>query len=75
MSASLERLEEEARNLSAPERAKLAQSMLESLHPPMADIESDWAREIEQRVAAFDRGEMPVYPAEETFAEARRRCR
>ena len=72
MSASLKQIEEQARALSAEERAKLAESMLESLHHPLADIEAAWAQEIEQRVAAFDRGEIPAYPAEDVFAEARR---
>ncbi len=72
MSASLKQIEEQARALSAEERAKLAESMLESLHSPLADIEAVWAQEIEQRVAAFDRGEIPAYPAEDVFAEARR---
>jgi putative addiction module component (TIGR02574 family) len=72
MSASLKQIEEQARALNAEERAKLAESMLESLHSPLADIEAAWAQEIEQRVAAFDRGEIPAYPAEDVFAEARR---
>jgi putative addiction module component (TIGR02574 family) len=72
MSASLKQIEEQARGLNAEERAKLAESMLESLHSPLADIEAAWAQEIEQRVAAFDRGEIPAYPAEDVFAEARR---
>lgn len=72
MSASLKQIEDQARALSAEERAKLAESMLESLHSPLADIEAAWAQEIEQRVAAFDRGEIPAYPAEDVFAEARR---
>ena len=72
MSASLKQIEEQARALNAEERAKLAESMLESLHSPLADINAAWAQEIEQRVAAFDRGEIPAYPAEDVFAEARR---
>ena len=64
MSALLKQIEDQALALSAEERAKLAQSMLESLHSPLADIEAAWADEIEQRVAAFDRGEIPSYPAE-----------
>ena len=72
MSVSLKQIEEQARALNAEERAKLAESMLESLHSPLADIEAAWAQEIEQRVAAFDRGEIPAYPAEDVFAEARR---
>lgn len=69
---SLEQLEEQARGLSAEERAKLAQSLLETLHAPVAEVEAAWANEIERRVAAFDRGEIPAYPAEDVFAEARR---
>jgi putative addiction module component (TIGR02574 family) len=72
MPTSLKQLEEQAKALSPDERAKLAQSILESLHTPMAEIESAWAEEIQRRVAAFDRGEIPSYPAEDVFAEARR---
>ena len=72
MSASLKQIEEQARALSVEDRAKLAESMLESLRPPLSEIEVAWAEEIEQRVAAFDRGEIPSYAAEDVFAEARR---
>lgn len=75
MSLSLEQIEEQARTLSAEERAKLAQSMLESLYVPSSEIESAWAAEIERRIAAFDRGEVPAYAAEDVFAEARRLSR
>ena len=76
MAVSLEEIEQQARGLTAEERAKLAEMMLESLHIPIAaDIESAWAREIEDRVAAFDRGETPAYAAEDVFAEARRLLR
>lgn len=75
MSASLKQIEEQARSLSAEERAKLAESMLESLHTPVSEVEAAWAEEIERRVAAFDRGEIPSYPAEDVFADARRPSR
>lgn len=70
MKSDLEQIEDRARALSPEERAKLAESMLESLHEPLADVESAWAEEIERRVDAFDRGELPSYPAEDVFAEA-----
>lgn len=75
MSASLKQVEDQARALPPEERARLAESLLESLHSPLADIERAWEEEIEQRVAAFDRGEIPAYPAEDVFAEARRLSR
>ena len=49
--------------------------MLESLHGSVSGVEAEWAVEIECRVAAFDRGEIPAYPAEDVFAEARRLSR
>ncbi len=75
MVVSLEEIEQQARSLVAEERAQLAETLLESLHSPNSDIEAAWAREIEDRVAAFDRGETPAYVAEDVFAEARRLSR
>lgn len=76
MAASLKEIEQQARALATEERAKLAEVLLESLQtPPLSDIEAEWAREIEDRVAAFDRGETKTYAAEGVFAEARRLSR
>jgi putative addiction module component (TIGR02574 family) len=73
MTESAKELERQARQLSAEERAQLAELLLESLHEgPIAEIEAAWAVEIQERVAAFERGELRTYPAEEVFAEARR---
>lgn len=75
MSASLKQIEQQAQALTAEERAKLVESLLKSLHSTNAEIEAAWEQEIEDRVAAFDRGEMPDYPAADVFAEARRLSR
>ncbi len=76
MSALLAELEVQACQLSPDERAHLAEVLLASLRDaPVAEIEAEWEREIENRVAAFDRGESPTFPAEEVFAEARRASR
>lgn len=72
MKADLEQIEAQARGLSDNDRARLAESMLESLHESLADVASAWVEEIERRVEAFDGGELPSYPAEDVFAEARR---
>lgn len=72
MTTSQKDLERMAHALAAEERAKLAESLLESLHvAPLSDIEALWAREIEARVAAYDGGETQTYAAEDVFAEAR----
>ena len=76
MSDSLKELEAQARSLSPEERARLAESLLESLRDaPIAEIEKAWEVEIAERVAAYDRGELPTFSAESVFAEARRLAR
>ncbi len=75
MPVSLKQIEEQARALSIEERAKLAEFLLESLRAPVSEVEAAWAEEIESRVAAFDRGEITAYAAEDVLAEARRLAR
>jgi len=76
MSDALKELERQAKSLTADERAQLAEYLLESIQdPPLADIEAAWDREIEQRAAAYDRGELQTISAEDVFAEARRLAR
>lgn len=72
MGSSLKQIEEQALGLSAEERAKLAELMLESLSAPVAEVEEAWAREIERRVAAYDRGDVQTHDAIDVFAEAKR---
>lgn len=75
MATSFREIEQQAQALAAEDRAKLAETLLESLQAPLSDIETAWAQEIEERVAAFDRGETQAYAAEDVFAEARRLTR
>lgn len=76
MSETLRELERQARSLTPEERAQLAELLLESLRDaPNAEIEAAWDREIEERVAAYDRGELKAFSAEDVFAEARRLAR
>lgn len=73
MSVSLADVERQARMLSADERARLAELLLESLQAaPLSEIEAEWQQEIESCVAAYDRGEVETFLAEEVFAEAKR---
>ncbi len=76
MSTLLAEIEQQACTLSPDERAHLAEVLLESLRGPLlSEIETEWEREIENRIAAFDRGELQAYSAEEVFADARRMAR
>jgi putative addiction module component (TIGR02574 family) len=72
MATSYKEIEQQAQALAAEDRAKLAEALLESLQTPISEIETAWAQEIEERVAAFDRGETQAYAAEDVFGEARR---
>ena len=64
MSVTLAEVEEQARKLSPEERARLADALLESLREaPLAEIQAAWEREIEERVAAYERGESETFSA------------
>jgi hypothetical protein len=71
MSSSIHQIEERARSLSAEDRAKLAEFMLESLHTSIEEIEAAWSEEIALRIDAFENGGISEYLAEQVFAEAR----
>ena len=73
MSDLVAELAEQARSLAPEDRSRLVDLLLESLHEsPLAQVEAAWAKEIERRVAAYGRGEVQTFAAEEVFAEARR---
>ena len=71
MSSSLHQIEEQARSLSAEDRAKLAEWMSESLHTSIEEIEAAWSEEIALRIEAFEQGDNSAYSAEQIFTEAR----
>lgn len=65
-------LAERGRSLGLEDRSRLVELLLESLHePPLSEIEAAWDKEIERRVAAYERGEVETFAAEDVFAEAR----
>ena len=72
MSNQLEIVEAQALKLSPEERAQLADALLDSLRGvKLAEVEAAWAVEIERRVAAYERGDAKLVPAEDVFAKAR----
>lgn len=76
MSTLVEELSCRAKALSAEDRARLAEELLDSLHG-QSDAEADaaWDREIERRVAQVESGAVELIPAEEVHAQARRLMR
>jgi putative addiction module component (TIGR02574 family) len=61
---------EEALKLSPMERAELVENLLSSFEfPSRKTIDALWAQESEDRIDAFERGEITAIPAEQVFAE------
>ena len=78
MSTLVDELSARARALSAEDRARLAEELLESLQGEAdvdAEAEAAWDREIERRVAEIESGAVRLILAEELHAEARRLIR
>nr|VFK60447.1 MAG: putative addiction module component, TIGR02574 family [Candidatus Kentron sp. UNK]VFK69267.1 MAG: putative addiction module component, TIGR02574 family [Candidatus Kentron sp. UNK] len=73
MSAVLEKVEQDALNLSRQERAFLADRLLSSLGEEVFDdIEAAWVIEAERRYREYKEGRAEPIPASEVFAEADR---
>jgi hypothetical protein len=75
MSGLAEKLIEQVLCLPAEERAEVAERALSSLEPSLSEIDQIWARDAEDRIDAFVRGEIPGIPAEDVFNEIKNRKR
>ena len=75
MSELAEKLIEQALNLPANERAAFAERLLSSLDPELSAIDQLWAKEAEDRLDAYERGEMEAIPAEDVFNTIKNRTR
>lgn len=68
--AKRDNLLEEALKLPPVERAELIESLLSSFEfRSRKIIDALWAKEAEDRIDAFERGEVTATPAEQVFAE------
>lgn len=75
MSELAEKLIQQALDLPAEERAEVAERLLSSLEPPLSAIDQLWAREAEERVDAYERGEIEPISAEDVFNAIKNRKR
>jgi putative addiction module component (TIGR02574 family) len=58
----------EALSLPPRSRAKLAEQLLESLDDPkQKEIDRLWADEVEDRIDAYERGELKAIPGQQVF--------
>ena len=61
----------QARKLSPSERLRLVDEILASLDEPDPNIDRLWAKEAEDRLAAYRRGEIRAIPLEQVLAKYR----
>ena len=62
---------EQALELPAPQREAIAHRLLKSLEPDVTEqreIDEAWAKEIERRASAYDRGEVQAIDAGEVLS-------
>ncbi len=66
----------EALSLPPDERAEIAEHLLSSLDPPSQEgIDALWGKEAEERLDAFDRGDIKAIPAKQVFDEVGKKRR
>jgi putative addiction module component (TIGR02574 family) len=69
MYANAEKILQEALNLPPQERAEVLQRLLATFQePPDAELDKLWTREAEDRIDAYERGQLGSISAEEVFA-------
>jgi putative addiction module component (TIGR02574 family) len=74
MSESVDTIAAEAARLPADQRLTLAHKILTSVEPePSSETDAAWDREIRERMARYDAGQVQAIPASEVFAELDRR--
>jgi putative addiction module component (TIGR02574 family) len=68
MNQSFEQILKDALALPFRERAELIERLLATFQsPPDPHLDELWTREAEDRLGAYDRGELKAVPAEEVF--------
>jgi len=71
MTEAAKTLSVQARKLSPSERLELVDDILASLDEPDPNIDKLWAKEAEDRLAAYRRGELKAIPLEQVLAKYR----
>ena len=64
---------EEAECLPVEERVIVIDSLLRTLNPPLAEVESEWVRVAKHRLAELRSGQVKTIPGSEVFAKIRNR--
>ncbi len=76
LAIEIDKVAEQALQLSRSQRAYLAEKLLESLdQEEPVELSEAWKAEIKRRCAEVDRGEVELIPGEQVFTEAERLLR
>jgi putative addiction module component (TIGR02574 family) len=68
LSVKFRQILSQALSLPPIERAELADQLLMSLNMPTSKvIDEEWSKEVEERLDAYERGEIITVPADEVF--------
>ncbi len=71
MNTTSQSIIEQAKQLSALEKIEVVDALLASVDKPDAEIDKQWAREAEDRLAAYRRGEIKVLDLNQVLAKYR----
>jgi putative addiction module component (TIGR02574 family) len=69
MSTSAKTVMDQALKLSANERAALVETLILSLDKPDPALDAEWLREAEDRLSAYQSGELAAVDADDVFRE------
>lgn len=69
MAASAKLILDQALKLPASDRAALVENLILSLDKPDPSLDAQWLKEAEDRLAAYQSGELPAVDAEQVFSE------
>jgi putative addiction module component (TIGR02574 family) len=64
---------EEAASLPVEERVAVIDSLLQTINPPVAEIETEWIGAAKRRLAELRTGQVKPIPGNEVFAKVRSR--
>ena len=71
MNTTSQAIIEQAKQLSALEKIEVVDALLASVDKPDAEVDKQWANEVEDRLAAYHRGEVKALDLNQVLAKYR----
>lgn len=75
MNKRVDILASDAALLPKEDRLALVERIMETVYPTDPDVDAAWIQECEARMAAYERGEVETFDADEVLAELRDRSK